>query len=205
MFEPLEGQPIIFLFSAGKDAIVAGDILRQQYKGTIHWVYLYFVEGISFVESIIRHYEKRWNIKIHQYPCAETMSLMARRVGGNKRRYEMNHIETMLRKIFDCEWIATGMKRNDSLARRGMFAKCDGIFKKIHPVIDWSDKKIMAYINLHRLPLPITYRMGFNRSLWTINASVLVWMREAFPEDYQKIVDYLPEYGDAVFKTEGSV
>jgi phosphoadenosine phosphosulfate reductase len=209
MFTHLEGQPIIFLFSAGKDAIVTGDILRQKYDGPIHWVYLYFVEGLSFVDSIIRHYEKRWNIKIHQFPCAETLSVLARRIRSDKMRYEMNNVETQLRKHFGCEWIATGMKRNDSLSRLGMMQSCEGIFdhkyKKMHPVIDWSDKKIMAYINLHHLPLPVTYRMGFRRSLWTINASVLVWMKDAFPEDYKRIMEYLPEYGDAVYRMEGSV
>jgi 3'-phosphoadenosine 5'-phosphosulfate sulfotransferase (PAPS reductase)/FAD synthetase len=198
---------VIFMFSAGKDSIAAADIFIKNYSGKIHWAYLYFVEGLSFVDRIISHYERRWNIEVHQRPCHETLSIIAHRNPKNrKKNFTPGYVEAELKKEFDCEWIVDGMKRNDSLARRGMLKDVVGTVdyeaKKIHPIIDWKDSRVSAYLKLSKLPVPITYSFGPRRSVWTITSTMMPWLKENFPSDYELVLREIPELGDSIFRKE---
>ena len=198
------------MFSGGKDAIAAAHQLRQTHKGPITWVYLYFVDGLEVIEPTLRHYERRWKIKIHRRPCHDALSLQAELRGDRKTHYKYGDVERRTREEFGVEWICDGMKKADSMARRGMLKACtpDGVddrLKKYHPLIDWSEKKVHAYCRLHKLPLPATYSMGLKNSVWVPDANLLIWMKGAFPGDYKKIIDTFPQCGDAVFKKLGTI
>lgn len=204
----LNGAPVAMFFSGGKDAIASAHLLKQHHKGVIHWIYLYFVDGLEVIEPTLTYYERKWNIKIHRRPCSEALSLRAQLSGNRKEHYKYSDTEKMYRKEFGVEWSCDGQKRSDSLARRGMLKGCDGIDHegmRIHPVIDWSDKKVFAYCKLHKLPLPKTYSMGIKNSVWVPDATMLLWLRSNFPGDYRKIIETFPQCGDAVFKKTGVV
>jgi phosphoadenosine phosphosulfate reductase len=204
----LEGAPCAMFFSGGKDAIAAGHILRLYHKGPISWIYLYFVDGLTFVEHTLRTYERMWGISILRRPSHEYLSLLSEMEGKKKTRYTYGDTERLYRDEVGAEWICSGIKRADSFARRGMFVEIDdGIDwkgKKIYPLIDWSDKKVTVYCRLNRLPLPPTYSR-FNRSVWVPNADMMIWMKAIYPDDYEKIINTFPVVGDAVFKRIGSV
>jgi len=202
----LNDQPVIFLFSAGKDGIVSGDIFRKQYRGKIHWVYLYFVKGFSFVDPILRYYDRAWGIQIEQRPCHETLSIIAQREGKQRQHWTPGMVEKGLQKEFGTKWIVDGIKRCDSLARRGQLKNVRGHIDekafKIHPLIEWSDKRVRAYLHLNRLPVPITYSLGPRRSIFSITASMLPWLKMNFPRDYRLLLSEIPEFGDAEFRME---
>lgn len=115
-------------------------------------------------------------------------------------------VEDGLKKEFGCEWIVDGVKRNDSLARRGMMKGVDGQvdhkYKKIHPLIDWDHAMVRSYLKINKLPVPVTYQHGFPRSLWIIDPCALEWMRINFPSDYDLVINEIPELKDALFRKE---
>ena len=205
----LNGAPVAMFFSGGKDAIASSHLLRQHHKGPIHWVYLYFVDGLEVIEPTLRHYEKLWKINIDRRPCPEHLSLKAQLRGDRKTHYKYSDAEKLYLEETGIEWICDGQKRSDSLARRGMLKNIEnGIDhkkKRIHPVIDWSDKKVLAYCKLNHLQLPKTYSMGMKNSVWVPDATMLIWLRSNLPGDYRKIVNTFPQCGDAVFKKIGVV
>ena len=196
-------------FSGGKDAIAAGHLLRKHHTSKIIWLFLYFVDGLEIIERTLRHYEKKWSIKIERRPCHETLSLDAQIDGRKKQAYTYGDTEKIYRKEFSAEWICDGQKKADSLARRGALSHCkDGIdhqYKRIHPVIDWSDKRVEAYCKVNKLPVPVSYSMGLKRSFWIPDANRLLWLKLNFPKDYAKIIRKYPQCGDSIFKKLGEV
>jgi tRNA(Ile)-lysidine synthase TilS/MesJ len=61
----LKNEPIIVMFSTGKDSIVMSDLLMKGYSGKKEFVFLYFVEGLEIKQRIIEHYEKLWKLGIY--------------------------------------------------------------------------------------------------------------------------------------------
>jgi len=179
----LKNEPIIVMFSTGKDSIVMADLLVKGYSGRKEFVFLYFVHGLEIKQRIIEHYEKRWNIKIHQQPHFGTLSL---KIG---KKYKMADI--------DISYIAQGVRRDESLARRGMLAHLpygiDEKYKKLYPIADFSAKDVMAYIKLNKLPLPAEYSHGWKHDFSVPDVDGLVYLKNNFPNDYKKVIAEFPQ------------
>lgn len=203
----LAGEPVAMFFSGGKDAIAAAHLLRQHHRGPIRYLFLFFVDGLEVIERILIHYEKLWGIEIDRRPCHEALSLDAQAEGKRKTRYTYADTVELYRKETGLSWVCDGIKKADSLARRGMLKKCtDGIDWQghfIHPLMDWTEKHVMHYCKLHRLRLPSSYNLGLPRSFWIPNAEKLIWLKTHFPRDYEKIIAKYPVCGDSVFKKLG--
>jgi len=187
----LKDEPIIIMFSTGKDSIVMADLLVKGYSGKKEFVFLYFVEGLEIKQRIIDHYEKRWNIKIHQQPHFGALSLKT------GKKYKMTDIEHGLRTKFNISYIAQGVRRDESLARRGMLAHLpygiDEKYKKLYPIADFSAKDVMSYIKLNKLPLPTEYSHGWKHDFSVPDVDGLVYLKNNFPNDYQKVTAEFPQ------------
>jgi 3'-phosphoadenosine 5'-phosphosulfate sulfotransferase (PAPS reductase)/FAD synthetase len=189
--DTLKGEPIIIMFSTGKDSIVMSDLLIKSYSGKKEFVFLYFVEGLEIKQRIIDHYEKRWNIKIHQQPHFTPLSLKT------GKKYKMADIERGLRAKFNISYIAQGVRRDESMARRGMLAHLpygiDEKYKKLYPIADFSAKDVMAYTKLNKLPLPVEYSHGLKHDFSVPDVDMLIYLKNNFPNDYQKVVAEFPQ------------
>jgi phosphoadenosine phosphosulfate reductase len=154
----LKNEPIIVMFSTGKDSIVMSDLLVKGYSGKKEFVFLYFVPGLEIKQRIIEHYEERWNIKIHQQPHFITMTMKT------GKKYKMGDIEHGLRAKYNISYIAQGVRRCEGMARRGMLAHLpygiDERNKKLYPIADYTDKQIFSYIKLNKLILPTEYNQN---------------------------------------------
>jgi 3'-phosphoadenosine 5'-phosphosulfate sulfotransferase (PAPS reductase)/FAD synthetase len=185
----LKDEPILVMFSTGKDSIVMADLL-QSYSGRKEYVFLYFVEGLEIKQRIIDYYENKWQVHIHQFPHYGHLSLKT------GKKYKMADIEHGLRAKFGISWIAQGIRRDESLARRGMLAHLpygiDEKYRKLYPIADYSAKDIMAYIKLHKLPLPIEYNFGLKHDISVPDIKMLLFIKNNFPKDYQKILATFP-------------
>jgi 3'-phosphoadenosine 5'-phosphosulfate sulfotransferase (PAPS reductase)/FAD synthetase len=186
----LKGEPVIVMFSTGKDSIVMADLLHKQYSGRKEFVFLYFVKGLEIKQRLIEYYGKRWNIQIHQQPHYGNLSLKT------GKKYKMADIEHGLRVKFNISWIAQGIRRDESLARRGMLAHLqygiDERAKKLYPIADYSAKDVMSYIKLHKLPLPVEYQHGWKHDFSVPDVDGLVYLKNNFPGDYQKVIMEFP-------------
>jgi 3'-phosphoadenosine 5'-phosphosulfate sulfotransferase (PAPS reductase)/FAD synthetase len=212
MVAVLKEKPAAILFSGGKDSIAMSDMLNEEGLLPKLFVYFYFVPGLSFVESVLRYYARLWRVGILRYPSDESLSLMAQMKGARKTKYnELDVLKALreslsLRKELADIWLVSGAKKKDSLARRGMLSKLsNGIDPKrkvIYPLIDWSDRQVMAYCKQRKLRLPITYSMGLKNSMWVPDIEGLIWIKANFPRDYDRIIAVFPILSSMVFKHE---
>jgi 3'-phosphoadenosine 5'-phosphosulfate sulfotransferase (PAPS reductase)/FAD synthetase len=202
----LKEKPAAILFSGGKDSIAMSDMLNEEGLLPKLFVYFYFVPGLSFVESVLRHYSRLWKVDILRYPSDEALSLMAQMKGARKTKYNESDVLKALREDLSDTWLVSGAKKKDSLARRGMLSKLsDGIDPKrkvVYPLIDWSDRQVMTYCKQRKLRLPITYSMGLKNSMWVPDIEGLIWIKANFPRDYDRIIAVFPILSSMVFKHE---
>jgi len=183
--------PAVVMFSTGKDSIATLDLMMRHYKGPMKFVYLYFVNGLPMKECILRHYEKRYGIQIDRLPDRSHIFLKT------GKRYQMAHLEQDIRSRLNISWLASGIRRDEMLGRRGMLAKIEsGIdekYRKLYPVASFSKKAIYSYVKLHKLPLPAEYNTGKDRDFWVPSASDLVILKRNFPDDYRMIIAEFPQ------------
>ena len=186
----LKNDGLIVMFSTGKDSIVMSDILIKKYQVKMQFVFLYFVQGLEIKQRIIDYYERLWHIEIRQEPHYGALSLKT------GKKYKMSDIEHGLRKQFDISYIAQGIRRDESLARRGMLAHLpDGIDernKKVYPIADYSAKQVMTYCKLNRLMLPVEYQHGWKHDFSVPDIEGLVYLKNNFPSDYAKVINEFP-------------
>jgi 3'-phosphoadenosine 5'-phosphosulfate sulfotransferase (PAPS reductase)/FAD synthetase len=184
------------MFSTGKDSIVMADLL-QSYSGRKEFVFLYFVKGLEIKQRLIDYYEKKWNVQIHQQPHYGHLSLKT------GKKYKLADIEHGLRAKFNISWIAQGIRRDESLARRGMLAHLpygiDERTKKLYPIADYSAKQVMSYIKLHKLPLPVEYQHGWKHDFSVPDVDGLIYLKNNFLGDYQKVITEFPHLEAMVF------
>lgn len=197
----IKDEPVIILFSTGKDSIAASDLFFKHHQGKKQLVYMYLVPGLSFKERILSYYENRWKTDIHRIPGNVSIML------SQGRKVLDGVIEKNLRMRYDINWIVTGLKCSDNLVRRyfGRCADVDGIdlkHRKIYPLKHWKDRQVMAYIKANKLPLPVEYSMGFRRDLSYLSTPNLVWIKSNFPQDYQKIIRSHPKLEVLVWREE---
>lgn len=216
MATELKNDPVAIFFSGGKDSIAATDLWLKYHKGDKHFVYLYYVPELSFVDKILKYYESRWGIKIEQRPCYETKSMLAKRKINNgekikKYHYMLGDDEREFLKEKDLKYSVWGMKKNDSLSRRIFLSRSDEIINRetgrICPIVDWTEKQAAAYCKLNKLPLMSTYgKSGSDgHSFWIPKLLGLVWLRSTYPDDFKKIINYFPELESLVFRHDNNM
>jgi 3'-phosphoadenosine 5'-phosphosulfate sulfotransferase (PAPS reductase)/FAD synthetase len=198
--DTLKGEPLIVMFSTGKDSIVMADLLIKGYSGKKEFVFLYFVEGLEIKQRLIDYYEKRWNIKIHQQPDSQVLSMKT------GKKYKPADIEKGLRAKFNISYIAQGVRRDESMARRGMLAHLpygiDERNKKLYPIADFSTKDVMSYIKLNKLMLPVEYSHGWIHDFYVPDVNGLIYLKNNYPKDYQKVTAEFPQLKAMVFGKE---
>jgi 3'-phosphoadenosine 5'-phosphosulfate sulfotransferase (PAPS reductase)/FAD synthetase len=196
----LKDEPIIVMFSTGKDSIVMSDLLIKGYSGRKEFVFLYFVQGLEIKQRIIDYYEKRWNIKIHQQPHFITMSMKT------GKKYTMGKVEHGLRARYDISYIAQGVRRCEGMARRGMLAHLpygiDEKYKKLYPIADFTDKQIYSYIKLNKLVLPMEYNQNHVHDFSVPDVNGLIFLKNNYPDDYKKVIAEFPHLEAMVFGKE---
>lgn len=101
--------------------------------------------------------------------------------------------QDFLRGETGIDLIATGHRRMDSLSRRRMFARMydkGKIKNHIMPLASWSKWDVFAYLKRNKLPIPNSNGQAtFDIAL---SCPVILYLHDAFPEDYNKIKAKFP-------------
>lgn len=198
--QALKNEPVAIFFSTGKDSIAMADLFFKYYPGEKSLFFMYFVDGLEIKESILRHYEKRWNIKINRIPCEENLAMKT------GKKVKLHDIEHGVRFKYDITWIAQGVRKDESLARRGMLANLpygiDERNHKLYPIAEWSSKQVMSYCKFNKLPLPIEYQHGLNHDWYIPDAKLLLYLKNNFYNDYMKVIQEFPHLEAAIWREE---
>lgn len=184
----------IVLFSLGSDSTVMLDLFQKYMPGRYQAVFLYYCDDMESKNQVIRYYEKRYSIKIDQYPHFETSYLISRE-GKKIKRLTMADTFATLRDKYNMEWVALGWEACESMARACMLKTFDnGIDwrnKKLAPLHIWGKKDIAWYLKKEKLILAPETLAGF-RNIDVYKGSGLEWLKNNYPADFEKWCNKYP-------------
>lgn len=204
-----ECDTCILAFSTGKDSIAAWLQLRKYFK-VITPYYCYGVPGLSFVEDSLKYYEEFFQTRIYRMehrglyrklnalvfqPPQHYAALKEMELPGDE--YDDATIGEMIRAaghLPEAAYVATGVRMADSPMRR-IGIKTHGAInhkqKRFYPVYDWKKADLLAAIDEAGVRLPNDYKL-FGRTFGGLDYRFLKPIKEHFPDDYAKIIEWFP-------------
>lgn len=127
-----------------------------------------FPETYQFIETLTK--QLQLNLKTYRAPLspqqqeAQFGKLWEKGLEGINQYNQLNKLEPMQRALKENEawsWIA-GLRRQQSQSRKELqFLKVQWGLLKIHPILDWTDKDIFAYLQKNRLPYHPLWEQGY--------------------------------------------
>jgi len=94
-----------------------------------------------------------------------------------------------MRLKYNIDYVFIGMKKADSMNRRLMLNKMDFPYERngmVYPLADWTQRDILSYMKQKGLPEPMRSSKNTSGGVG-FNPECLLWMREYFPSDLEKI------------------
>ena len=202
-----ESPTVMLAFSCGKDSIAAWLRLREFGVKVIPF-YFYLIPGLSFVEDSLAYYESSFETKIHQLPNPALYRMWNSMVFTPPER--CRHIEASTLPNFTREqaliglkdWLkmpqstftATGVRCADSINRRRHFVTHGAINRTsntFYPIWDMRMTGLLKIMVKHQIKVPIDYSI-FGRSFDGLDFRFLKPIKDHFPNDYAKILEYFP-------------
>lgn len=208
-------ESIIVGVSGGKDSLATLSLCTQVFP-VVHGYFLYVVPGLECEERYLRIAEKRFGIDLIRLPSPPAASYL--RFSALRKLNAVYHkklsknlrytdIEAILRSRCNSHWIAGGQRITDSLQRRGMILRHKGVwreFGRCYPIWDWKPRDVLSYLRSQKIPIPgmfgtqVTGTSGVALS----DTRSLVWIRDNFPQDFEKICRVFPGCRDMIFRDE---
>ena len=165
------GQKLVMSSSFGATAAVMLHLVSRAAPGLpiicIDTGYL-FPETYRFAEELAQ----RWNLNLRWYGASMTQARQEALYGrlweqgddGVKKYLYLNKVEPMQRALKDLgatAWLA-GLRADQTEHRAGMrrVESQDGRIK-VHPILDWTEKDVEAYMERYDLPFHPLYEQGY--------------------------------------------
>lgn len=205
-----ECDSAILSFSTGKDSIASWLQMRKYFKRIIPY-YTYYIPGLQFVEDSLKYYEDFFGCHIYRLPHPSFMRWLTQEIFVAPDRvnlYEIDYsidldtwtqevIRDIIRELCDlpdAAYCGVGIRAADSLSRRTNIAVqgCINHNKKMfYPVYDWLKADMLKAFYESGVKLPVDYRM-FGRTFDGLLHQYLAPLKEWFPDDYKKVLDWFP-------------
>lgn len=204
-----QSETCILMCSLGKDSIVTLDMIAPKFK-RVYAVFMSFVHGLEHIERWKKWVTARYkNVEMIEIPHWNLTYIL--RSGlyctahPNQKLLKLADIIKALRLKYQTQWVFLGMKRADSMNRNLMITR----FKDAHytdnyqayPLAEFTQKQILSYMKMHHLPEPVQYglsvsgddaKVGKASNGLGFNKECLLWMREKYPGDLEKIFTAFP-------------
>lgn len=204
-----ETDTVFLAFSCGKDSIAAWLAIKDVFPRIIPF-YRYLVPDLEFVEETLTRFERdvfgchiwrvphpslyRWlNALTYQPP--ERCSLIE---AAELPDFDYNDVNRALCEDLAIDyastWIASGVRAVDSPLRWRHFQQHGAVSaaqRLFYPVFDWRKERLVTAIRDSGIKLPVDYRL-FGRSFDGLDLRFLYPLKQHFPRDYQRILDWFP-------------
>lgn len=201
------GGVCLLSFSGGKDSVASWLHLQRSFSRVIP-VYLYLVPRLSFVEESLRYFEEQFGTHILRLPhpslyrmlnsfvfqppenCAAIESLQL-------PEYDYDDAFEVAKDIYDVPgcYTAIGVRATDSLNRWASIKQHGPLNEKrktFYPIYDWSKDRLIAEIKRSGLKLPKAEYEMFGRSFDGLDVRFLKPIRDRYPEDFTRILEFFP-------------
>ena len=204
-----ENPRCMLSFSCGKDAIGAHLAIRDHFDEVVPY-YLYIVPGLEFVDEALEYYERVLfgGRRIIRLPHPSLIRMLNQYVFQPPERcqviddldlYEHDYEDIADSIRLSCglpenTMTATGVRAADSPIRYSHFKKRGAINRNrltFAPVFDWNKERLLNAINASGVKLPVDYRL-FGRTFDGIDLRFLYPIKQHFPRDYQRILEWFP-------------
>lgn len=186
--------------SGGKDSVAALDLCTSvgiQCRA----FFMYEVPGLAYQQDYLAMLAARYHLgEILQLPHPDRIRRFTegRYCLPQPQLPVLTHRDAweMARRHFGVQWFVTGEKRNDSLERRAQLSSW-GVIQparhKAHPLADWSDKDVFAYLARRGVPLHPEYAVNDGHAFnGLIEGRSLYIIAREWPEDYRRILKDYP-------------
>lgn len=198
---------VILSFSIGKDSIGAWLQMRKYFKRIVPY-YFYLVPGLGFVETALKYYEGYFGTEIAQLPHPSLYRMLNNLVfqapencsaveDAELEEHDYDNIVRTWKRDVGLGrdmFVAHGTRANDSLMRRTSVKKWGSLNPRrrtFMPIYDWNKARLKEFLIENNIKLAVDYEM-FGRSFDGIDYRFLAPIRERFPADYKKILEYFP-------------
>lgn len=210
-------------FSMGKDSLATYLAVREHFERVVPF-YLHGVPDLEFVEENLAYYEKligRHIIRLPQPKFYEMLNDLTYQPPDEDRHRLIwswclpNHThEEIHDAVCQCEgldsnitYTAIGLKYADSIQRRTSLSK-NGLVthsrKKYYPIAEYTKDDVLNAVRMAGWKLPTDYRY-FKDSMDGLQIRYLLPIKQNFPRDYQRILEWFPMAEMEIFRYERSL
>jgi len=215
-----EVEDLILYFSCGKDSIAMWLWLCEVAPDLRIWpVYLYTVPGLRSDAENLAYYEQFFGQRIMRFPHPLLYQMLADLVyqppervaqilAFDLPRFGFAEIDDVISRGYLAGrpyYAAMGMRSKDNLDRRMMMYQNGVLGRKnrryYYAIWDWSVEQVGQIIIENRCKLPRAYRFA-GRTIAAIDYFYMRPFREAYPDDYQKILEWFPLLEAEFFRYE---
>jgi hypothetical protein len=209
----------LLAFSTGKDAIGAYLAMRGKFE-EVQPYYLYLVPGLEFIDESLDYYERhlfggRRILRLPHPSLPRMLNSFAfqppERCAVIEQidlyRHDYEDVNDLLREELgwpDEAMCASGVRAADSPMRYTHFKKRGAISfnkKLFYPVFDWNKQRLYDAIKASGVKLPVDYRL-FGRTFDGLDLRFLLPIRQHYPRDYQRLLDWFPLADLEMFRYE---
>jgi hypothetical protein len=105
------------------------------------------------------------------------------------------------------QWAIFGFKQSDSINRRLMLKTYEdeaicSVSKNVYPLSKYKNKDVLTYISKRKLIQPTAYGYGQSQGNDISELAFLMYCKEKYPNDYQKVISLFPMCERIVFEYE---
>ena len=191
-------------------AIAITEEIAKRFKRVV-CVFMYVVKNMEHINRYINYAKKKYpTCEFVQIPHFAVFSYIKYGYMGHwkdpkTKLQTMATLTDMVRKKVGIEWALYGFKQSDSLNRRCMLrtyameAICEKS-KKAYPLSHYKNKDILEYIDRMGIIQPERYGPGQSSGQNITDLDYLLYIREKFPQDLQKLYAEYPDCERLLFE-----
>jgi hypothetical protein len=212
------GRRALLAFSRGKDAIVSWLAMRDHFEDIVP-VHFILVPGLSFVDESLDYYERFFGRSILRLPHPSFYNQLRTflfqppsRIGlltaydlPPEYDYQAAHDQVRehekLKSNVPC---ANGIRAADSPMRRVSIMTHGPVSyntRQWSPIWDFKKDDILRELDRAACKLPVDYRY-FGRTFDGLDYRFLKPLKEQFPDDYRKVLDWFPLAELSIWRVE---
>ena len=187
---------VILFYSTGKDSITLLDLMTPHFKEII-LVFMYFVPGLDHIERYLNWAKAKYpNVKIMQVPHWNLTYILRDGLyctpNPKVKLLKLGDVDAAIKLKTGIEYSFFGMKKADSLNRRLMMNRDGAIIgTKVYPLMDWSNKDVLAYMRANKLPEPVRYSNKVSGGVG-FNPECFLYLKGHYPKDLERILKAFP-------------